>query len=584
MKESKQSPYQKMFLVTPLVYEKLKKCLNKCEKDDVVKLNQKYQPVKYDKSNEGIRNISFGEIGPNNDDDDRPDLENSQNGQNSDVERMEADEGVGENVNSFYHLTPNIANDSSTSEEFLYDDDFLEDGMDFEEPIYQSPDIQPDVSNVQNINIPERPKPKLEFKKFDNIDIPGKKKNLGFKKFDNIDIPGKKKNLGFKSTAKIDIPGVEHTSIPTQTEGTVSFKKPSLIYRRPIQDDSFNPVFHSTPIKSKKPTKRVSNMETLTEENEPIVETPSMLEEKSIKKLTPISKKELKKMEQDIMQPKSFSWVPDLPLEERIHEITSEESPKKALKYEKLKPLTYEQKQLVKSKRSLIPVRTKSTIVPVEPNTMQVEVTKPVMGKKGLLQYKCEFCGKLFSQKLGLNRHKQSFHAVRRLEYLPGKKVIEKSVKDKYSTIVLKNKPTKQLALNYSGPIFNPNILKKTYEKKFRRSNLKTKPNSSLKAITYEPDPPHDEEMENVELEIPLEGPVPPQDEFITDDESDYDENMSLSEVKRRQLLKKPHAWKRYRPKTTDIPRRTKEIKMKDSRKKQFDSWDLTQFKKNKKD
>jgi len=42
--ETKQSPYAKMYLVTPLVYEKLKSCLNKIDKDDLDILNKEQQP------------------------------------------------------------------------------------------------------------------------------------------------------------------------------------------------------------------------------------------------------------------------------------------------------------------------------------------------------------------------------------------------------------------------------------------------------------------------------------------------------------------------------------------------------------
>lgn len=63
-RETKQSPYSKMYLVTPMVYEKLKKCLNKIDKEDIEGLNKKYQPRKQDESNMALQSLSTREIKP----------------------------------------------------------------------------------------------------------------------------------------------------------------------------------------------------------------------------------------------------------------------------------------------------------------------------------------------------------------------------------------------------------------------------------------------------------------------------------------------------------------------------------------
>lgn len=577
MKDLKQSPYQKMFLVTPMVYEKLKQCLNKCEKDDIIKLNKRYEPVRTDQSNQGIRNISTSEINPDNDD--RPDTDGMQL-QNSNIERMEPDEGVGDFGNNLEYLPPSS--------------DFLRD-------IYGDDDSSESDTDLQ---IPIKPTKKLGFSSVEKVDIPpelNKNKVLSLNKRDQIDIPGlikKPQNLGLKKTGEVNIPGEklkEKSSTPTQTDNIVALrKKPTLIYRRPIQEEnlseSFNPVFHSTPIRVKKRKTYNPGMTTL-EESEPLVETPSMLDNKKVKKrLTPLPKKVLKEMEKGYSDNKSFSWSNVTPLEERIHEMSVNESPKKAIshkkllpltyelpidespkkgnRFKKLLPLTYEQKKLLKSHYEK------------EPNLKdpkQSQIFRPVMGKKGLLQYQCDLCGKLFSRKYSVQRHKKSFHEVKRLEYIPTVSPDETTPTKLIDPIPLKYEPTKKLALTYKGPIFNPNILKRTYERKFKKYKGSSK--KPVRAVTYEPDVSENEdEMENVQLEVPLKGPIPPQDEFMTDYETEG-EDMPLAEVRRRQLLNKPYSWKRYQSKMLEVPRRAKEIKMRDNIKKQFDSWDISQFK-----
>lgn len=63
-REKKESPYQKMYLVTPLIYEKLKKCISNSEVCDMDKLNKKHVPEKKDKSDSLIQKMAVKEIQP----------------------------------------------------------------------------------------------------------------------------------------------------------------------------------------------------------------------------------------------------------------------------------------------------------------------------------------------------------------------------------------------------------------------------------------------------------------------------------------------------------------------------------------
>jgi hypothetical protein len=67
-KEHKSSPYAKMFLVTPVIYEKLKKCINK---DDINLVNKKTQEENLEEpknmADQVIQDIANEEIGPQDD-------------------------------------------------------------------------------------------------------------------------------------------------------------------------------------------------------------------------------------------------------------------------------------------------------------------------------------------------------------------------------------------------------------------------------------------------------------------------------------------------------------------------------------
>ena len=63
-----ESPYSKMYLVTPMVYEKLKQCLNKVDRIDLGNLNKKYVPkLKVDRAEKHLQQISNDEFKPDND-------------------------------------------------------------------------------------------------------------------------------------------------------------------------------------------------------------------------------------------------------------------------------------------------------------------------------------------------------------------------------------------------------------------------------------------------------------------------------------------------------------------------------------
>jgi len=58
----KKSSYAKMYLVTPGIYEKLKKCIDEYDISELSKLNKTYEVESQSTSNNIIRNISMGEI------------------------------------------------------------------------------------------------------------------------------------------------------------------------------------------------------------------------------------------------------------------------------------------------------------------------------------------------------------------------------------------------------------------------------------------------------------------------------------------------------------------------------------------
>lgn len=64
VREKKSSPYQKMYLVTPIIYEKLKKCISSSDICDMDTLNKKHIPGKKDKSDSLIQQMAVREMRP----------------------------------------------------------------------------------------------------------------------------------------------------------------------------------------------------------------------------------------------------------------------------------------------------------------------------------------------------------------------------------------------------------------------------------------------------------------------------------------------------------------------------------------
>ena len=135
------SPYSKMYLVTPMVYEKLKQCLSKVDKLDLGNLNKKYIPkVNVDKSDKIIRHITNSEIRPDSDDDNEnkkkyliPKYKSENLGEGTSTQRQP------EQTVEQFDLSQNYMDDFGESEMYLNEEEIepIDESFEFGDPIQQ---------------------------------------------------------------------------------------------------------------------------------------------------------------------------------------------------------------------------------------------------------------------------------------------------------------------------------------------------------------------------------------------------------------------------------------------------------------
>lgn len=387
--KKKTSPYSKMYLVTPMVYEKLKTCLNKVDQVDLTNLNKKYQSPPQDKSNIGIQNLSKKEFKRDDDDDnDKKPNANKNITRNTELnsdfipeptvnrETTQYDDNQFQNN---FDLSQHYIDDLGESEMYFDDEDF---GL-------ESNEI-PGVSNRQEFQ--QQTEPMDSSVPINTKDVFTQVDSLN----ENYPIVKANKNISTQTTFRNDY---EDTS---KSNTVKRFRKPLKMQKRKTQ--KFIPI---------------SYMKDYISDNKPKITTVS----------TGIQTDNQDKFSFEVPRTSNFErTIQPPPLDMDMEMIYRK--PKELLDKRKFPALQSQRKKALLDKRKFpaletnekksIPYDIKKSIT-FKPNPALDErrnISKlqfrerflPHLGKKGFLKYQCDVCKKWFAQKYSVNRHKRTFH------------------------------------------------------------------------------------------------------------------------------------------------------------------------------
>lgn len=417
LKNSKNSsPYSKMYLVTPMVYEKLKQCLSKVDKMDLGNLNKKYVPkIHVDKSEKIIRNITNSEIRPDSDDDDTSKRKILKPEYKSEFPAVGPSSQLQpKNSVQQFDLSQNYMDDFGESEMYLHEDEIdpSDDSFEFGDPIqhplrvFQDSGTQTEtipkikklsVSNTQSWSTP----PRLALSKpLGRSDVHQENINP----MPTISKP-KQKSIGIQSERIEEIPRgfkpmVETSDRLTQTD------KSDLIYKQPVMS-----------LKDMKKHKMIEKM---------------LNDAKKGSTSYPIAKSKPRKMIR-IKLKGNQSLLSPRPSTSNTNWVEFNERP--AIQTKKKPALSFH----------------------------------GIKGKKDTMKFQCDVCQKWFSRKYGLDRHKRTFHGPVGLPSLRRNENYEPVIENPRVVEAITYQPEQSQALTYE-----PNEIRAlTYQpKKYKKGRL----------------------------------------------------------------------------------------------------------------
>ena len=390
-----ESPYSKMYLVTPMVYEKLKQCLNKVDRIDLGNLNKKYVPkLKVDRAEKHLQQISNDEFKPDNDG--GQDFKKKFKAENKQENLGEGtsfqptknrQENLGEGtsfqptenrLDDQFDLSQKYMDDYGESELYLENDEneISDDSFEFGYP------LQP-IRSFQNVGT--------------QTDTDFKTRNLGTSKTEQENIYPRlalPKPLGRSEVHSENI-------FPTQPLA-------KRLGRSDVHSENIYPNLSFSKPKMKESGSQRENIEEIPRGFKPMVETSDSVTQTDKADLIyrqPVmsigNRKKHKMIEQLLNQAKAGS--------SKYPIVKSK--PKKVVRIK------------LRGTQTLItprPTTSNSNWVSFNAKPSISTKIKPaidfhgIRGKKDTLKYQCEICQKMFSRKYAVERHKKSIHFNRR--------------------------------------------------------------------------------------------------------------------------------------------------------------------------
>jgi len=431
--ETKQSPYAKMYLVTPLVYEKLKSCLNKIDKDDLDILNKEQQPRQTNRFDRIIQKMSFNEIKPNG-----PEKKDK------DEEKEEKVEEKKETSQEQYEPVNVVEQETQPQPMNVYNEEIRQPMNVFEDEEDDDWDYSDLRNNVEgpptNQYVTYEPDTSGEFQ-YDDIPMITDEPLFPIERRDmetQVDLPPRNFDAQRNTLKMCDPSGMLPLSkcgkktVAKRYSGTVDLIKKHKIVPRKKQILAMNPP----------------------------------------KKIVKFNKK----LQQS---PKIHSSVaPYRGSQVTIEEV--EDEPPKSISVQRLKPLTY------------IDEPTPSTSRQAIENMYRQDTTNYPLGKKGPKVHQCEFCQKWFSRKYALDRHKKSFHYAKQITLVKRKAITYSPDTRQPKALVYKPQQEKTVVLNQQGQVNTP-LKAITYKKS--TDNVAVNPNVGLIHQQYVPLPDDDVNM-----------------------------------------------------------------------------------------
>ena len=350
------SPYSKMYLVTPMVYEKLKQCLSKVDKLDLGNLNKKYIPkVNVDKSDKIIRHITNSEIRPDSDDDNEnkkkyliPKYKSENLGEGTSTQRQP------EQTVEQFDLSQNYMDDFGESEMYLNEEEIepIDESFEFGDPIQQPIKVFQDFGTQTD--------PSLHRKK---IPMMALQRQLGRSIVEHEDIAPsqsfqkpKTHNIGIQSERIEEIPRGFKPTVNTKDTITQTDRS-DLIYKQPVLS-----------IRDQKKHQMIENL---------------LKESKKKTSTYPISKTKPRKLVRIKLRGNQNLLTP------------------------RPRPSTSHSNWVEFNETPSIPTSSKKALA-----------FHGIAGKKDTMKFQCDVCQKWFSRKYGVDRHKRTFHANRGVPYI----------------------------------------------------------------------------------------------------------------------------------------------------------------------
>ena len=440
--KKKPSPYSKMYLVTPMVYEKLKNCLNKIDQVDMINLNKKYQPLSKDKSDIGIQNLSKQEFKRSDDDDDdnkKPDLNKKQNqngkkdNSNSTTDSISRSQSPKPGPSTSKKSSPYDDNEFQQNFDLSqnYLDDFGESEMYFDDNNYE--DI--DFDSNQFSNIPKTQDFQQQFS--------SKKQDFQQQtepEFENMETYPVSLNRD-TSTQTFYSDDYQDTSTSRRSpQKSITFKKPKpLKHQINLRNIPISYVNDITTV-AKPPIRTISTeMQT-----EPMTIYQDTSSSRSPKKSLTFRKPKALKYQRNlkhipisyvnnittVAKPPTRTVSTEIQTEPMSSEMQMDQTPSIEMVYRKplelvdkrnFPALTDQTKKTSLNKKNFLKLQQqyKKSIgyKPKQNFDRRIALPSgsrhrelPHLGKKGFLKYQCDVCGKWFTRKYGLQRHKKTFH------------------------------------------------------------------------------------------------------------------------------------------------------------------------------